>query len=104
MTPKERAELERLLALERRLGEILGRPVPDARALDWTAFARAAEAQADVAHQRQVTAVRVAVAEEREACAACVGAAALRWSDEPQIAAVLRREADAIRARGEGTR
>jgi hypothetical protein len=45
-------------------------------------------------------AVHAAVAEEREACAARVEAAALRWPDEPQIAAVLRREADAIRARG----
>jgi hypothetical protein len=104
MMPEERAELERLRALERRLGEILGQPVPDARALDWTAFARAAEAQAVVAGRHRITAIYAAVAEEREACAARVEAAALRWPDEPRIAAVLRREADAIRARGEGTR
>jgi hypothetical protein len=54
--------------------------------------------------RQEIAAIREAVAEEREACAARVEAAALRWPDEPQIVAVLRREADAIRARGEGTR
>jgi hypothetical protein len=54
----------------------------------------------DFMRQEIAAAIHAAVAEEREACAARVEAAALRWPDEPQIAAVLRREADAIRARG----
>jgi hypothetical protein len=52
----------------------------------------------------EIDRLRAAVAEEREACATRVEAAALRWPDEPRIAAVLRREADAICARGKGTR
>jgi hypothetical protein len=106
MTPEERVELERLRALERRLGEILGRPVPDARALDWTAFARAAEAQAVVADRHRITAIYAAVAEEREACAAVVRSAREDPGREEYadwVNGILTGVEAAIRARGEGT-
>jgi hypothetical protein len=85
MTPEERAE-QALVELDR-------------AGLSAASAADSPRIRAVIAN-----AIRTAVADGQEACAARVEAAALRWPDEPQIAAVLRREADAIRARGEGTR
>lgn len=43
-------------------------------------------------------ALEVIVADEREACARRLEAACVRWPDDPQIRAVLRGEAEAVRA------
>ncbi len=48
--------------------------------------------------------VREMVAAEREACARHLEASAERWSDKPHVQAVLRGEAQDIRARGGPTR